>query len=180
MYIYNKCVCVLRCVSWSFIEPIHEVSRLRIGRSQFLKLPSVERRTCTMSFSDHETQRDASVIAVVCHFLFVSSVYIHKKNFFVRTSFINWTKAHVRAAIYSFFAFHFDRIYKKKEEERKKKDSKIFDLYTDRREGKRKCSLLLSSLLLPIRPLEKIVTTVQCWMNRRSEWRSVITGEWSN
>jgi hypothetical protein len=33
-----------------------------------------------MSFSDHETQRDASIVAVLCHFLFVSSVYIHTKT----------------------------------------------------------------------------------------------------
>jgi hypothetical protein len=70
-------MCASPCVSYSFIEPIHEVSRLRIGRSQFLKLPLVERRTSTMSFSDHETQRDASTVIVVCHFLFVSSVYIY-------------------------------------------------------------------------------------------------------
>jgi hypothetical protein len=81
MYIINMCVCVwCLYVSWSFIEPIHEVSRLRVGRSQFLKLPPVERHTCTMSFSDHETQRDASIVAVLCHFLFVSSVYIHTKT----------------------------------------------------------------------------------------------------
>jgi hypothetical protein len=42
-----------------------------------------------MSFSDHETQRDASVVVVVCHFLFVSSVYIHTKTSSPARLFIN-------------------------------------------------------------------------------------------
>ena len=58
-------------VSQSFIESIHRVFRLRIGRSQFLKLPLPERRTRTMTLvlGSRDTQRDASSDAtVVCHF----------------------------------------------------------------------------------------------------------------
>ncbi len=61
-------------------------------------------------------------------------------------------EAYVRTAIFCLFAFHFDRIKKKE----RKKDSKIFDLYIDRRrERGRESVQCLSFFLLLFRPLEK-------------------------
>ena len=105
-------------------------------------------------------------------FICFKCIYTHtKQNFFIRTSFIYWTEAHVRSAISFFlsvslslssFAVHFDE----------RKNSKIFDLHRDKRrktertrERERKCSV--SFFLLPFRPLEK--QWLLCWMRTGGE-----------
>ncbi len=111
-----------------------------------------------MSFSDHGTQRDASVIALVCHFLFVSSVYTHiqrqKLLSSARLLSIERRRTSGRLSFASLRFILIADIYKKKEE-RRKKDSKIFDLEIERKRGEEEREsvqcLLFSSLFVHLK-----------------------------
>jgi hypothetical protein len=135
---------------------------------------------CLFRITRHSGMR-LSLPQCVTFYLFQVYIYIHTKtSSSARLLSIERRRMSGRLSIASLRFILIEYIYKKKEE-RKKKDSKIFDLYTDSRRKRKEekvFNVFFFLLLLPIRPLEKVVATVQCWMNRRREWRSVITGEW--
>lgn len=176
--VHNQCLCVQLklywAYSWSFPSPTRKepICETSVGRTT---------RTCTTSFSHHETQRDVSVVALVCHFLFVSSVYTHAdtKTSSAYARLLSIERRATSGRLYlRLFAFHFDRIKKKE------KNSKIFDLKIDRRrasgrqrERERECSMCMSvsrsrslSFLLSFSSFFVHLTEQRQWLLFNRQW----------